>query len=103
MLVAGPGSGGINRGPGHASMIWGEETPGRTDEFEAAALTGARYMDLENTETLGVGAAAPEVNPSAEAAGLREVEAAHAKSAWRRRLAPKHRDAVKSFFGTNDD
>ncbi len=43
--------------------------------------------------------AAPEASPEDESAGLVEVEASSGGSAWRRRLAPRHRAAVKRFFG----
>ena len=42
--------------------------------------------------------AAPPDEAQAEGAGLVEVGASTGKSAWRRRLAPRHRQAVKSFF-----
>ena len=83
-------------------MIWGEETPGRTDEFEAKALSSAERLDLENSQILGVGAAAPEVRPEAEGGGLVDTGDAQAKSAWRRRLAPQHREAVQQFFRPAD-
>ena len=94
-----PGSGGVNRGRGDAEMIWGEETPGRTDQFEAKVLEGAKYLDAEHTAVLGVGAVSPEVDPKAEgSSSVSPVAGADARRAWRRRLAPKHRDAVRQFF-----
>jgi hypothetical protein len=41
---------------------------------------------------------APEVAPEGEAAGLSEVAGAQGEAVWRRRLAPRHRDAVERFF-----
>lgn len=95
---AAPGSGGISRGRGDAELTWGEESPGRTDQFEARALDPARSLDLEHSTLLGVGAGAPNVAPEAEAAGAGEIQASTGSNAWRRRLAPRHREAVKDFF-----
>lgn len=93
-----PGRGGISRGRGDAELTWGEESPGRTDQFEAKALDPAQNLDLEHSALLGVGAGAPNVDPTAESAGDGDVQASAGKSAWRRRLAPHHRQAVKDFF-----
>lgn len=79
-------------------MTWGDETKGRTDEFEAKALSPAQALDLEHSAVLGVGAARPEVDPVAEGAGDAAVQGSTGKAAWRRRLAPHHREAVKGFF-----
>jgi hypothetical protein len=79
-------------------MTWGKETAGDTERFEAKALPGAQYQDAEHSAVLGVGAAAPTVDPVAEAGGLSAVDASTGKSAWKRRLAPHHREAVKTFF-----
>lgn len=79
-------------------MIWGDETPGHTDLFEVRPLADARYRDEEHSLLYGVGAAAPEENAREEAAGLVDVAASTGNSAWRRRLAPHHREAVKTFF-----
>ena len=79
-------------------MIWGDESPGRTDQFEAKALPDAEYLDAEHSQILGVGSATPTVEPVAEGAGSREVSASSGKTAWRRRLSPRHRRAVGSFF-----
>lgn len=93
-----PGKGGVTRGRGDAEMIWGEESPGRTDAFEPEQLPNGRFLDPEQSRQVGVSAAAPEVDPTAEAAGTQPTAEAAARSAWRRRLAPAHRAAVKKFF-----
>ena len=79
-------------------MIWGDESPGRTDQFEARALPDAEYLDAEHSQILGVGSASPTVEPVAGGGGAREVAASAGKTAWRRRLSPHHRRAVGSFF-----
>jgi hypothetical protein len=83
-------------------MIWGEESPGRTDAFTPKQLPSGRYLDPEHTQLAGVSASDPEVDPKAEAAGLQESAGADARSAWRRRIAPAHREAVKRFFAPAD-
>ena len=79
-------------------MIWGEESQGDTERFEARTLDPAEYADLENSGVLGVDATTPEVDPTAEGAGLVEVEGSGGGTAWRRRLSPRHRRAVRTFF-----
>lgn len=81
-------------------MTWGDATLGDTEELEAKSLTPAELLDLESSAILGVGAATPPVEPTAQASGLVEVQASSGKTAWRRRLAPHHRGAVQGFFGT---
>ncbi len=98
-----PGRGGITRGRADAEMIWGEETAGDTSRFEARSLPDARYADPENTATVGLSAAAPGVEPVAESAGTAAIQASSGQSAWRRRLAPHHREAVRVWFGRGSD
>lgn len=93
-----PGQGGPMHGPGDADMSWGKEAAGDTERFEAKTLPSAEYQDAEHSAVLGVGAAAPTIDPLAESGGLSAIDASTGKSAWRRRLAPHHREAVKTFF-----
>jgi hypothetical protein len=95
---AGAGRGGITRGRGDAEMSWGEESSGDTDRFEAKALPDAQYRDPEHSLVIGVGASAPTVDPVRESAGDADVAASAGRAAWKRRLAPHHREAVKTFF-----
>ena len=79
-------------------MTWGDESPGRGEDFEAEALSAAEYADAERSGLLGLAQSEPEVAPIEEGAGLIEVKASTGGSAWSRRLAPSHRRAVRSFF-----
>jgi hypothetical protein len=98
--VAGiPGRGGVSRGRADAALEFTGETPGRTDQFEARALDPAEWLDPESTAIIGVGATAPAALPAGEAGGLVETRASAGNAAWKRRVAPHHRDAVQSFFG----
>lgn len=93
-----PGKGGVSRGRGDAALTWGAEAQGNTDRFEAKALPDAQFRDPEHSTTIGVAATAPAVEPVAESAGNAPVELSTGRAAWKRRLAPHHREAVKSFF-----
>jgi len=94
-----PGQGGVSRGRGDAELVFGEETPGSTDRFEARQLPDAEVLDADSTAIVGIGATAPTVEPAAQGSGLVDVRASAGKSAWKRRLAPHHREAVQGFFG----
>src|SRR5262245_53301924 len=94
-----PGRGGVSRGRGDAALQFSGQTDGDTSEFEAKELDPAEWLDPESTASVGVGATAPEVDPTAQGGGLVETKASAGKAAWKRRVAPHHRDAVQSFFG----
>lgn len=93
------GSGGIDRGRGDADLRYGEEAEGGAERFLPRALDPARWLDPGSSALLGVGSTAPAVDPQAEGAGLEAVEGAGGAGTWRRRLAPRHREAVRGFFG----
>lgn len=65
-------------------------------------LPPSQARDPRDATLLGVGSAAPEVDAQGGAAGLTEVGASTGKTAWRRRLAPRHRKAVGRFFGDGE-
>ena len=82
-------------GPG-SELTFGGATdvqPGQAD-----ALPTAGSIDWEHSSNLGVSARAPEANPEGEAAGAAAGGSGDARSSVRRRLAPRHREAVRSFF-----
>lgn len=89
----------MSRGRGDAELNFSGETAGRTDEFESKSLPEAATLDANSTALVGVGAATPEAQPRAEGAGLVETETSTGRGAWKRRLAPHHREAVRDFFG----
>lgn len=92
------GGGSISRGRGDAAMTWGEESPGSTDRFDVKPLPPSGERNPSESAALGVTISDPEASPEHEAAGLLDTQASAGKVAWRRRLAPRHRDAVKSYF-----
>jgi len=79
-------------------MTWGDETAGRSEDFTPTLLDPARVFDAESTAVLGLGATAPTVDAQGEASGPANAQASTGDGAWRRRLAPHHREAVKQFF-----
>ena len=93
-----PGVGGVTRGRADAEMIWGEESPEARERFAARALPPATALDPERLVLAGVGATAPTERPVGEASSAAPVAPSLGGASWRRRLAPRHRDAVKTFF-----
>ena len=90
--------GGVSRGRADAELIWGEETPGHTGQFEAEMLERSKYSDPESSVLIGVATAQPQVDARPEGSSAAEVDASTGNSAWRRRLSPRHRRAVSTFF-----
>lgn len=96
--LSGAGSGGISRGRGDAAMSWGDESPGQTEKLNTKLLPPASEMDTDHHQMVGLSANAPEVKPQGESAGKVDFDASGGKTSWRRRLAPRHRDAVREYF-----
>lgn len=79
-------------------MTWGDEGSGDTSQLKTELLPDSEMLDFEHSEILGVGAANPELMNEHEGGGLQSVGPSSGKTAWRRRLSPHHRRAVKTFF-----
>lgn len=99
MFHSAPGSGGVSRGRADAALSSGHESPHASGAFEAKRLDPARVADAEQLQLLGVGSTTPEALDVGEAAGLEALGPDSGNAAWRRRLAPRHRHAVGTFFG----
>jgi len=95
----GPGRGGVSRGPGPAGLDFSGQTDGSSEEFEAETLPSAEFLDPESTGLVGVGGTAPTVAPDGSSSGRVETRASSGNSTWKRRVAPRHREAVQGFFG----
>ncbi|MFT4540178.1 MAG: hypothetical protein ACI841_000334 [Planctomycetota bacterium] len=93
-----PGAGGVNRGRADAEMSWGAESQGRSEDFDVKRLTPAQLEDLDSSQLLGLGAAVPTVEAAGESVGVGEISGSTGKAAWKRRLSPRHRRAVGTFF-----
>jgi len=98
-----PGIGGISRGGSSTGLLWGDESEGDHDRFRPELLPSSRFLDIEHSATLAVGEDAPEVAPIGEDAGRVDVAGAEGEAAWRRRLSPRHRDAVQEFFSSGEE
>jgi hypothetical protein len=94
--------GGVSRGGASTGLLWGEESGVDRGRFEAKLLPLGRFVDLDSSAAIGLLTDVPEVAPTGEGAGLVEVEGSEGKAAWRRRLSPQHRDAVRQFFSGPD-
>lgn len=93
-----PGRGGISRGRGDAPLTFGE--PGeRESEFAAQALPAARFAE-SSTEFAGVATGAPRVAPIETGPVSGNSESAAGAPSAERRIAPRHRDAVRRFFSS---
>jgi hypothetical protein len=94
----GAGVGGITRGGSSTGLLWGRESETDASRFETKRLSSAQFLDLQHSAAVGVAADAPEAAPVGEGAGLVDVEGSTGEASWRRRLSPRHRDAVSTFF-----
>lgn len=79
-------------------MSWGDETEGQTDKFQSKVLPPAELNDTKNNQVIGTTLNAPQASPVAESGGGADLQLSNGKTSWRRRLAPRHRDAVKEYF-----
>ena len=93
----------MGRGGSSTGLLWGDASRDDLASFESRLLPGAAAPDLANSATFDLQVDAPEVAPDAEGAGLVDVEGSTGKAAWRRRLSPRHRDAVRAFFSGPED
>lgn len=78
-------------------MFWGEESDEHSAQFELELLP-LDPSSLRDAQLIGIGQATPEVRASGEDAGLQEVTGSPGSAATRRRLSPRHRRAVGTFF-----
>jgi hypothetical protein len=98
-----PGRGGLDRGRADAPLHFTHETQGDKDELKAEKLPPGVGIPDE-WQVLGVGRAEPEVDPrrASPAGGVAGAVDGTGQAAWQRRLAPRHRDAVRGFFTKQD-
>ncbi len=102
-VAEGAGQGGINRGRGDANLDFTGETEGRTDQFEAKELPEAQVLDPESTAVVSVGLGTPEADARGQSGGNVDAGTSVGRGAWKRRLAPHHREAVQEFFGKSGE
>lgn len=92
-----PGAGGITRGPGHATLEFNENFDGDTSALVPTKLPPGRIVPKE-WEVTQSRRADPEVAPVRHASTGGDAAGGAGEAAWRRRLAPRHRDVVREFF-----
>lgn len=93
-----PGRGAITRGRGDAFLGLTNETEGATAGLEAKKLPRGAVVP-RSWERVGISRVAPTLGPERSTAlGSAGTEGA-GEAAWRRRLAPHHREAVRAYFG----
>lgn len=92
-----PGAGGVTRGPGHATLEFNENFDGDTSALVPTKLPPGRIVPKE-WEVTQSRRADPEVAPVRHAASGGDAAGGAGEAAWRRRLAPRHRDVVREFF-----
>jgi hypothetical protein len=95
--VAGVGRGGRNRGPGHATLELNENFGGDTSALEAKKLPPGRVLP-QDWEVMQTSRTDPDVAPQRNAGEGNGAAAGSGEAAWRRRLAPRHREVVHEFF-----
>ncbi len=100
-MCASPGSGGISKGRGDAMMTWTDPSTTESVAFKEERLSPGWRPDLEDSELKGVSATAPKVEAGAEAVtgGVLGSGSAARGSTPGGVVLPRHRDAVRSYFG----
>ena len=91
---------GISRGPGHVPMTWSDGATEEDAKFKAEALPLSNIASLEDSELVGLSAAAPSVKTASvppESGGLSGATAGGGSSVSQTVL-PRHKGAVKRYF-----
>ncbi|MEX1025212.1 MAG: hypothetical protein WD226_09060 [Planctomycetota bacterium] len=92
---------GLSRGRGDAPLRFAGETEDQAARFAERALPAATQLDREHSELVARGEAVPEVAPEEGPSGGSATDTSAGARTWRRRVAPRHRRAVRAFFDSN--
>jgi septal ring factor EnvC (AmiA/AmiB activator) len=93
------GKGGVTRGRADAELNFGEMAREEGAKFKEKTLPPAAVSELQNSQLLGLSAAAPAVQTGAAAAhGALNQTAARGGSAYTQTVLPRHKGAVKRYF-----
>ncbi len=96
------GNGGINRGRGDAAMTWTEGSTEKDARFKEKALPPSSIAGLQDSQMIGLSAAAPEVQKGNLAAhGALNNATSGGGSAYTQTILPRHKSAVKRYFERN--
>ncbi len=94
-----PGKGGVNRGRGDAAMTWSDGSSEKDAKFKEQVLPPSAVAGLNDSQLVGLSAAAPTVNGQAVTAhGALNGAAAGGGSAYTQPVLPRHKGAVKRYF-----
>jgi hypothetical protein len=91
---------GVGRGPGNAPMTWTDGTLEEGAKFKAEALPLSDIASLEDSELVGLSAAAPSVETSSvqpKSGGLSGATVGGGSS-FSQTVLPRHKGAVKRYF-----
>lgn len=93
------GQGAASRGRTDAELSWGHETDARAAQFKEMLLPKGPHDDpREEQATLKRSAPLEEVTASGARAARRSPEQAAGQATARRKLTPRHREAVRKYF-----
>jgi hypothetical protein len=94
-----PGRGGVTEGPGAAALTWGEKTSEAGVTFKEEALPPAAVKALKDSQLVGFGKEAPQVEKAGgPSEGGAFGPAAGGGSANTSVVLPRHRAAVERYF-----
>jgi hypothetical protein len=96
----GPGRGGVNRGRGDAEMVYGDQSSETGTKFEEQSLPAARLSAMKDSHVVGTSVSAPQLSEGQDSGdgGALDSAQAGAGSAQKRKILPKHNNAVKRYF-----
>jgi hypothetical protein len=99
-VCAGVGRGGINRGPGHAEMVWGDPSSKENVSFDPEVLPPARLKEMRDAQMIGTsrGTPQPEDDATGSAGGALTNTRAGGGSAAVTTVLPRHRGTVQRYF-----
>lgn len=95
----GPGAGGLDRGRGDATLRLTNESDTDTSKLDVTRLPPG-IAAPDEWSIVGLRRASPEVDPNRDSTvgGTGSTSGSGGEATWRRRVAPRHRDAVRRFF-----
>lgn len=96
-LAQGVGRGGVDRGPGHATLELNERFARETSSMRTEKLPPGRVLpqDWNVMQTRRID---PEVAPQRNTGAGADAATGSGEAAWRRRLSPTHREVVHEYF-----
>jgi hypothetical protein len=88
----------VSRGPGDAALEYSHETQGDPEAFRAKALPPGAQASKQ-WQRLGERRVAPTAQPRRDDAPGSAGDEGAGEGSWRRRVAPRHREVLRRFFG----